>query len=124
MSLSVIKCFDKRSGSQWVLSALLFLPICFYSYEYKWIDEQRVLKNYSTLNAFKNSCRYIDDLMANNDDRMINVMKDIYPKELVLVPDDSDGLSAPFFDLQLVITNGVVSTSIFDKRTASQMKTP
>ena len=56
--------------------------------------------------------------MANNDYHMINVMKDIYPKELVLVPDDSDCLSAPFLDLQLVTTNGVVSTSIFDKRDA------
>jgi hypothetical protein len=68
-----------------------------YSYEYKWIDEQRVLKNYSAINAFKNCCRYIDDLlMSNNDDRMISVMKDIYPKELVLVPDDSDGLFGSF----------------------------
>ena len=56
--------------------------------------------------------------MGNNDDHMMNVMKDIYPKELVLVPDDSDGLSAPFLDLQLVITIGVVSTSIFNKRDA------
>ena len=52
------------SESQWVLIVLLFLPICFYR-----IGEQRVLKNYSTLNAFKNCCRYIDDLlMTNNDD--------------------------------------------------------
>ena len=56
--------------------------------------------------------------MTNNDYRMLNVMKDIYPKELVLVPDDSDGRSVPFLDLQLVVTNGVVSTSIFDKRDA------
>ena len=49
---------------------------------------------------------------------MINVMEDIYPKELILVPDDSDGLAAPFLDLQLVVKNGVVSTSIFDKRDA------
>ena len=54
---------------------------------------------------------------------MINVMKDIYLKELVLVPDDSDGLSTPLLDLQLVITNGVVSTSIFDKRDAFDFPT-
>ena len=67
--------------------------------------------------AFKNCCRYIDDLLlANNDGLMDCVMKEIYPKELVLVPDDSDGLSTPFLDLQLVTKNGVVSTSIFDKR--------
>ena len=43
-------------------------------------------------------------------------MTQIYPKELVLVPDDSDGLSTPFLDLQLTITNGIISTSIYDKR--------
>ena len=53
---------------------------------------------------------------------MIEVMKDIYPKELVLVPDDSDGLSTPFLDLQLAIKDGVVSTSIFDKRDAFDFK--
>ncbi len=94
-----------------------------YSYEYKWIDAQRILKNYSSINSFKNCCRYIDDLLlANNDDLMISVMKDIYPKELVLVPDDSDGLSTPFLDLQLVVANGVVSASIFDKRDASSSR--
>ena len=43
-------------------------------------------------------------------------MGDIYPKELILVPDDSNGLSTSFLDLQLVVRDGVVSTSIFDKR--------
>ena len=75
------------------------------------------------LNAFKHSCRYIDDLLlANNDDIMIKVMTDIYPKELILVPDDSNGLSTPFLDPQLVVKNGVVSSSIFNKRDAFDFK--
>jgi hypothetical protein len=45
---------------------------------------------------------------------MIKAMEDIYPKELVLVPDDSDGLSTPYLDLMLVIKDNVVSSSIFD----------
>ena len=49
-------------------------------------------------------------------------MTDIYPKELILVPDDSNGLSTPFLDLQLVVKNGVVSSSIFDKRDAFDFK--
>jgi len=118
------KVFRQKIGIPMGTDCAPFLANLFlYSYEYKWIDEQRVLKNYSTLNAFKNCCRYIDDLlMANNDDHMIRVMKDIYPKELFLVPDDSDGLSTPFLDLQFVITNGIVSTSIFDKRDAFDFK--
>ena len=92
-------------------------------YSYDTNEKQRVLKNYPLIHAFKNCCRYIDDLlMANNDGHMNRVMTDIYPKELVLVPDDSDGLSTPFLDLQLVVKNGVISTSIFDKRDAFDFK--
>jgi hypothetical protein len=114
------KVFRQKIGIPMGTDCAPFLANLFlYSYEYEWIDEQRILKNYSAINAFKNLCRYIDDLcMANNDGLMDCVMKDIYPKELVLVPDDSDGLSTPFLDLQLVVKNGVVSTSIFDKRDA------
>ena len=49
-------------------------------------------------------------------------MGDIYPKELILVLDDSDGLSTPFLDLRLVVKDGVVSTSIYDKRNALDFK--
>ena len=114
------KLFRQKIGIPMGTDCAPFLANLFlYSYEYEWIDKQRIAKNYPTLNAFKNCCRYIDDLLiANNDDLMINVMEDIYPKELILVPDDSDGLAAPFLDLQLVVKNGVVSTSIFDKRDA------
>jgi hypothetical protein len=53
---------------------------------------------------------------VNNDDQMKKYMTDIYPKELILVPDDTNGLSVPFLDLFLVVTNGIISTSIYDKR--------
>ena len=45
-------------------------------------------------------------------------MADIYPKELSLVADGSDGSKTPFLDLMLVIREGVISTSIYDKRDA------
>ena len=44
------------------------------------------------------------------------MMTEIYPKELVLVPDSSDGKSTPFLDLNISIKNGFISTSIYDKR--------
>ena len=47
---------------------------------------------------------------------MKKCMLDIHPKKLVLVPDGSDGLCTPFLDLKIVIKEGSVSTSIFDKR--------
>ena len=43
-------------------------------------------------------------------------MSDIYPKELVLTPDDTDGKSCPFLDLQVTMTDSIISTSIYDKR--------
>ena len=90
-----------------------------YSYEFKWVDKQIKLNKFHLLNRFKACCRYIDDLLLiNNFDSMTKVMQDIYPKELVLVPDESDTLTAPYLDLLLWIKDGVISTSIFDKRDA------
>ena len=54
--------------------------------------------------------------MINNDDHMKKYMTEIYPSELVLVPDDTDGTSCPFLDLQVIITDSIISTSIYDKR--------
>ena len=45
-------------------------------------------------------------------------MSDIYPKELVLVPDDTDGHSCPFLDMQVTIDDSIISTSLYDKRDA------
>jgi len=53
-------------------------------------------------------------MMINNDNHMIKAMADIYPEELILVPDDTDGTSCPFLDLQVVIKDHVISTSIYD----------
>ena len=49
---------------------------------------------------------------------MLKAMHDIYPKELVLVPDSFDGSSVPFLDLRINIDKYYISTSIFDKRDA------
>ena len=68
---------------------------------------------------FRYCGRYIDDLvLINNDGHMKRVMAEIYPEELVLVPDDSDGQSCPFLDLQVVIKDSIITTSIYDKRDA------
>ena len=54
--------------------------------------------------------------MINNADQMKKYMTDIYPKELILVPDDTNGESCPFLDLQVSIKDSIISTSIYDKR--------
>ena len=40
----------------------------------------------------------------------------IYPTELQLNKTNSSDIEAPFLDLNLSITNGIVSSKIYDKR--------
>ena len=114
------KVFRQQIGIPMGTDCAPFLANLFlYSYEYEWIDKQRKDNNHHLLHCFKHCCRYIDDLLLiNNNDQMKNVMLEIYPKELELIPDDLDGQQAPFLDLQLIIEDQIISTSIFDKRDA------
>ena len=55
-------------------------------------------------------------LLINNDEEMNVAKTKIYPPELDLIPDNSDGLSTPFLDLSILIKNSIIFTKIFDKR--------
>ena len=112
------KCFRQVVGIPMGTDCAPFLANLFlFSLEFQWIHKQIKLKKFHLVRKFISCGRYIDVLlMINNDDSMLAVMADIYPKELVLVPDDSDGLSTSFLDLQLDAIDGVVSTKVFDKR--------
>ena len=60
--------------------------------------------------------RYLDDLL-NIDNIYFDQMVDrIYPTELQLNRANSSDTEAPFLDLNLCISNGAVSTKIYDKR--------
>ena len=68
------------------------------------------------IEAFKSTLRYIDNLL-NIDNIYFNQMVDrIYPKELQLNRANSSDTEAPFFDLNLCLSNGTVSTKIYDKQ--------
>ena len=114
------QCFRQVIGIPMGTDCAPFLANLFlFSYEFKWIDKQRKEKNHKVLQLFRSCGRYIDDLcLINNNDLMKEVMADIYPKELELVPDDTDGLSCPFLDLNIIIKDHIISTSIYDKRDA------
>ena len=113
------KCFRQVIGIPMGTDCAPFLANLFlFAYEFKWLDKQRK-HNRDVYKFFRYCGRYIDDLMLiNNDGQMKKVMADIYPKELVLVPEDSDDQSCSFLDLQVVIKDSVITTSIFDKRDA------
>ena len=68
------------------------------------------------IEAFNSTSRYLDDLL-NIDNIYFDQMVDrIYPTELQLKRANSSDTEAPFLDLNLCISNGTVSTKIYDKR--------
>ena len=68
------------------------------------------------IEAFNPTLRYLDDLL-NIDNIYFDQMVDrIYPTELQLNRANSSDTEAPFLDLNLCISNGTVSTKIYDKR--------
>ena len=68
------------------------------------------------IEAFNSTSRYLDDLL-NIDNIYFDQMVDrIYPTELQLNRANSYDTEAPFLDLNLCISNGTVSTNIYDKR--------
>ena len=71
------------------------------------------------IEAFNSTSRYLDDLL--NIDNIDNpyfeqMVGQIYPTELQLNKANSSDTDAPFLDLNLSITNGIVSSKIYDKR--------
>ena len=68
------------------------------------------------IEAFNSTSRYLDNLL-NIDNPYFDQMVDrIYPTELPLDRANSSDTEAPFLDLNLCISNGTVSTKIYDKR--------
>ena len=69
-----------------------------------------------SINVIASTSRYLDDLL-NIDNIYFDQMVDrIYPTELQLNRANSSDTEAPFLDLNLCISNGTVSTKLYDKR--------
>ena len=66
--------------------------------------------------VFNSTSRYIDDLLKINDIYFEQMVNRIYPAELQLNKANSSDTEAPFLDLNLSISNGTVSSKIYDKR--------
>ena len=66
--------------------------------------------------AFNSTSRYLDDLLNIDNIDFDQMVDHIYPTELQLNKANSSDTKAPFLDLNLCISNGTVSTKIYDKR--------
>ena len=66
--------------------------------------------------AFNSTSRYLDDLLNIDNPYFEQMVGQIYPTELQLDKANFSDTEAPFLDLNLAITNGIVSSKINDKR--------
>ena len=67
------------------------------------------------IEAFNSASRYLDDLLNIDNPYFEQMVIQIYPSELQLNKANSSYTEAPFLDLNLSITNGIVSSKIYDK---------
>ena len=68
------------------------------------------------IEAFNSTSRYRDDLLNIDNIYFYQMLGRIYPTELQLNRSNSSDTEVPFLDLNPCITNGIVSTKIYDKR--------
>ena len=68
------------------------------------------------IEAFNLTSRYLDDLLNIDNIYFDHMVERIYPTELQLNKANSSDTEASFSDLNLCISNGIVSTKIYDKR--------
>ena len=67
------------------------------------------------IEAFNSTSRYLDDLLNIDNPYFEQMVGQMYPTELQLNKANSSDTEAPFLDLNLSITNGIVSSKIYDK---------
>ena len=68
------------------------------------------------IEAFNSTSRYLDDLFNIDNPYFEQMVGQIYPTELQLNKANSSDTEAPFLDLNLSITNGIVTSKIYDNR--------
>ena len=68
------------------------------------------------IEVFNSTSRYLDDLLNIDNPYFEQMVGQIYPTELQLNKANSSDTEAPLLDLNLSITNGIVSSKIYDKR--------
>ena len=60
--------------------------------------------------------RYLDDLLNIENTYFDGMVKQIYPPELQINKENSSNTDAPFLDLHWTVSDGFVSSKLYDKR--------
>ena len=77
---------------------------------------QTIIKLILLKQAFNSTSRYLDDLLNTDNPYFELMVGQIYPTELQLNKANSSDTEALFLDLNLSITNGIISSKIYDKQ--------
>ena len=68
------------------------------------------------IRALNSTSRNLDSLLIIDNTYFEGMVKQIYPPELQLNKDNTSDTEAPFLDSHLSISNGFVTSKIYDKR--------
>ena len=81
-----------------------------------YVISSRYLKKAKIIEAFKSTSRYLDDLLNIDNPYFKGMVNRIYPPGPQLNKANTSDTEAPFLDLHLSISNGFVSSKIYDRR--------
>ena len=96
--------------------APLFADLFLFCYERDFMLSLSDNNQADIIEAFNSTSRYLDDLLNIDNPYFEQMVGQIYPTELQLNKANSADTEAPFLDYNLSITNGIVSSKIYDKR--------
>ena len=94
------------------LVAYLFL----FCYERDFMKDLSSDNQADVIKAFNSTSRYLDDFLNIDNPYFEGMVNQIYPPELQLNKANTSDIEDPFLDLHLFISNGFVSSKIYDKR--------
>ena len=96
--------------------APLVADLFLFCYERDFLTSLSDVKQVEIIEAFKSTSRYLDDLLNIDNPYFEGMVIRIYPPELQLNKANTSDTEALFLDLHLSISNGFVSSKIYDKR--------
>ena len=96
--------------------APLVADLFLYCYERDFMLSLNPKTQANVIKAFNDTSRYLDDIFNVDNPFFESMIPAIYPKELKLNKANNSDSYAAFLDLDLTISNGVISTKIYDKR--------
>ena len=96
--------------------APLVSDLFLFCYERDFIMSLSADKDAEIIKAFNSTYRYLDDVFNIDNTYFDGMIKQMYPPELQLNKANSFDTEAPFLDLHLTISDGLVSSKIYDER--------